>query len=96
MSSPEDLPPALPAMWRALRRGYDAEPGLLVVAFGLSLLAAVPDALLLKPEAIVAMAFRVSLEATETVPPLARVASVGSMVSHVPATAAVAGIPSVV
>jgi ATP-binding cassette subfamily B protein len=46
MSSPDDLPPALPAMWRALRRGYDAEPRLLVVAFGLSLLAAAPDALL--------------------------------------------------
>ena len=38
--------PALPAMWRALKRGYQAEPRLLVVAFGLSLLAAVPDALL--------------------------------------------------
>jgi ATP-binding cassette subfamily B protein len=46
MSSRDDLPPALPAMWRALQRGYAAEPGLLVVAFGLSLLAAVPDALL--------------------------------------------------
>ena len=37
---------ALPAMWRALKRGYEAEPLLLVVAFGLSLLAALPDALL--------------------------------------------------
>jgi ATP-binding cassette subfamily B protein len=46
MSSRNDLPPALPAMWRALRRGYEAEPRLLVVSFGLSLLAAVPDALL--------------------------------------------------
>ena len=46
MSSPDDLPPALPAMWRALKRGYEAERMLLVVAFGLSLLAAVPDALL--------------------------------------------------
>ena len=46
MSSHDDLPAALPAMWRALKRGYAAEPGLLVVAFGLSLLAAVPDALL--------------------------------------------------
>ena|ERR1043166_1888344 len=42
----DDLPPALPAMWRALKRGYQAEPRLLVVAFGLSLLAALPDALL--------------------------------------------------
>ena len=46
MSSRDDLPPALPAMWRALKRGYEAEPALLVVAFGLSLLAALPDALL--------------------------------------------------
>src|SRR5271166_3854006 len=45
MSSRDDLPAALPAMWRALKRGYQAEPILLVVAFGLSLLAAVPDAL---------------------------------------------------
>ena len=37
---------ALPAMWRALKRGYEAEPLLLSVAFGLSLLAALPDALL--------------------------------------------------
>src|SRR5947209_2404389 len=46
MSSTDDLPPALPAMWRALKRGYEAEPLLLSVAFGLSLLAALPDALL--------------------------------------------------
>src|SRR5438094_40709 len=42
----DDLPPALPAMWRALKRGYQAEPLLLGVAFGLSLLAALPDALM--------------------------------------------------
>jgi ATP-binding cassette subfamily B protein len=41
-----ELPPALPAMWRALERGYRAEPVLLSAAFGLSLLAALPDALL--------------------------------------------------
>jgi ATP-binding cassette subfamily B protein len=41
-----DLPPALSSMWRALKRGYQAEPLLLSVSFGLSLLAAVPDALL--------------------------------------------------
>ena len=40
------LPAALPSMWRALRRGYDAEPWLLVAAFSLSLLAALPDALM--------------------------------------------------
>src|SRR5438874_7955323 len=46
MRPTDDLPPALPAMWRALKRGYEAEPLLLSVAFGLSLLAALPDALL--------------------------------------------------
>src|SRR5215469_7229456 len=46
MPSRDDLPAALPAMWRALKRGYDAEPLLLCVAFGLALLAALPDALL--------------------------------------------------
>ena len=42
----DDMPPALRSMWRALKRGYEAEPTLLVVAFGLSILAALPDALL--------------------------------------------------
>src|SRR5690349_10920931 len=51
MPRPEDqrtkeLPPALSAMWRALKRAYQAEPRLLPVSFGLSLLAALPDALL--------------------------------------------------
>ncbi len=46
MSSTDDLPKALPSMWRALKRGYDAEPRLLSVAFILSLIAALPDALL--------------------------------------------------
>jgi ATP-binding cassette, subfamily B, bacterial len=46
MPRPDDLPAAIPAMWRALKRGYAAEPRLLGVAFGLSLLAALPDALL--------------------------------------------------
>jgi ATP-binding cassette subfamily B protein len=46
MSSTEELPPALPSMWRALQRGYQAEPLLLSVSFGLALLAALPDALL--------------------------------------------------
>ena len=40
------LPPALRSMWRALARGYQAEPLLLSVAFGLALVAALPDALL--------------------------------------------------
>ena len=46
MSSRDDLPRAFPAMWRALKRGYEAEPLMLVVSFGLVLLAAMPDALL--------------------------------------------------
>ena len=46
MSLTKDLPPALPSMWRALKRGYEAEPLLLSVSFGLSLLSALPDALL--------------------------------------------------
>jgi ATP-binding cassette subfamily B protein len=41
-----DPPPALASMWRALKRAYQAEPRLLVVAFGLSVFGAVPDALL--------------------------------------------------
>ena len=46
MSSPDSLPPGLPSMWRALKRGYEAEPALLGVSFVLALLAALPDALL--------------------------------------------------
>ena len=48
-SSPEpvrdDLPPALSSMWRLCRLGYRHEPGLMLIAFALSLLAALPDAL---------------------------------------------------
>ena len=46
MPPADDMPRALPAMWRALKRGLDAEPRLLPLAFGLSLLAALPDALI--------------------------------------------------
>ncbi|HYL60596.1 MAG TPA: ABC transporter ATP-binding protein, partial [Candidatus Acidoferrales bacterium] len=46
MSQHDDMPAAIPSMWRALKRGYQAEPRLLTVAFGLSLLAALPDALM--------------------------------------------------
>jgi ATP-binding cassette subfamily B protein len=42
----DDLPPALPSMWRALRRAHDAEPRLLAVSFSLAMLAALPDALM--------------------------------------------------
>ena len=46
MSSPDELPPALSSMWRLCRLGYRHEPGLLLAAFLLSLLAALPDALI--------------------------------------------------
>src|SRR5258708_38031655 len=42
----DDLPPVLQSMWRVVKLGYRNDPGLLVAAFVLSLLAAVPDALL--------------------------------------------------
>ena len=42
----DDRHKAIPAMWRALVRGYRAEPRLLPVAFGFSLLSALPDALM--------------------------------------------------
>lgn len=41
----DQVPTAWLAMWRTLKRGYVAEPALLVVSFVLSLLAALPDAL---------------------------------------------------
>ena len=41
----DDLPPALKSMWRLCKLGYRHEPGLLLAAFLLSLLAALPDAL---------------------------------------------------
>ncbi len=46
MSCEPALPPALPSMVRLLRLGYQHEPGLLGAAFGLTLLAALPDALI--------------------------------------------------
>jgi ATP-binding cassette, subfamily B, bacterial len=45
-ASPDPLPPALPSMWRVLKLGYRHEPRLMLLAFGLSQLAALPDALL--------------------------------------------------
>jgi ATP-binding cassette subfamily B protein len=45
-SSLEPLPPALRSMWRLCRLGYRHEPGLMGTAFVLSLIAALPDALL--------------------------------------------------
>ncbi len=46
MTLHDDMPAAIPAMWRALKRGYQAEPRLLTIAFSLALLAALPDALI--------------------------------------------------
>jgi ATP-binding cassette subfamily B protein len=42
----DDLPPALSSMWRLCKLGYRYEPGMLSASFVLSLLAALPDALL--------------------------------------------------
>ena len=42
----DDLPPALSSMWRLCTLGYRHEPRLMLVAFILSLLSALPDALL--------------------------------------------------
>src|SRR6266568_8504104 len=41
-----EMPPALRSMWRLCKLGYRYEPGLLLAAFSLSLLAALPDALI--------------------------------------------------
>ncbi|MGQ0830083.1 MAG: ABC transporter ATP-binding protein [Microthrixaceae bacterium] len=41
----DELPPALSSMWRLCRLGYRHEPRLMFVALALSLLAALPDAL---------------------------------------------------
>jgi ATP-binding cassette, subfamily B, bacterial len=42
----DDLPPSLSSMWRLCKLGYRHEPRLMLAAFLLSLLAALPDALL--------------------------------------------------
>src|SRR6202790_2778237 len=42
----EPLPPALSSMWRLCKLGYRHEPSLMLTAFVLSQLAALPDALL--------------------------------------------------
>ena len=46
-SSPDlgKLPPALPSMWRLCKLGYRHEPRLMITAFALSQLSALPDAL---------------------------------------------------
>ena len=45
-TTPESLPPALSSMWRLCKLGYRHEPALIVAAFTLALVAALPDALL--------------------------------------------------
>src|SRR4051794_8352821 len=42
----DDMPKALPSMWRLVKLGYRSEPALMGVALGFSLLSALPDALL--------------------------------------------------
>jgi ATP-binding cassette subfamily B protein len=42
----DGLPPALPSMWRLCVLGYQREPGLMLVAFALALLSALPDSLM--------------------------------------------------
>jgi ATP-binding cassette subfamily B protein len=42
---PDAMPPALSSMWRLVKLGYRYEPALMGVAFGLSMVAAVPEAL---------------------------------------------------
>src|SRR5437773_7305939 len=41
----DDLPPALSSMWRLCKLGYRHEPRMMLAAFVLSQLAALPDAL---------------------------------------------------
>jgi len=45
MALPDELPPALPSMWRLCRLGFRYEPALMGVSFLLALIAALPDAL---------------------------------------------------
>ena len=46
MSSIKEMPGSLDSLWRAVKRGFKAEPSLLSISFGLALIAAIPDALL--------------------------------------------------
>jgi ATP-binding cassette subfamily B protein len=46
LSTRDGLPPALSSMWRLCKLGYRHEPGLMLAAFVLALLAALPDALM--------------------------------------------------
>ncbi len=44
--APIDLPPTLPALWRTIRIGYRAEPKLLLISVVMTVVAALPDALI--------------------------------------------------
>lgn len=46
MSTPADLPRALPTLWRTLRRAYRAEPGMATLSLVVTLLATAPGALI--------------------------------------------------
>ncbi len=72
---PDDLPPALSSMWRLCRLGYRHEPRLMLAAFALSQLAALPDALL----ALWLMLLGKGL--LESQPALVRTAAIGLAVS---------------
>ena len=52
----DELPPALRSMWRLCKLGYQHEPALMSVAFGLALLAALPEAMLALGFAVLANA----------------------------------------
>ena len=79
----EELPPALASMWRLCKLGYLHEPRLMLAAFGLSQLAALPDALLalwlmLPGAAVPLLALSAPAPVSETILPLAAIAMLGS------------------
>ena len=45
-NSPDDLPPALSSLWRTVKLGYRAEPRGLLLAFTMTVVMALPDALI--------------------------------------------------
>jgi ATP-binding cassette subfamily B protein len=73
----ETLPPALSSMWRLCKLGYRHEPRLMLTAFLLSQLAALPDALL----ALWLMLLGEGLLATPRRPALVQIAALGLGVS---------------
>ncbi len=46
IDAPVELPPSLPALWRTVKIGYRAEPRLLLVSFLMTVVTALPDALI--------------------------------------------------